>query len=165
MPNRLHHIYTMLLKSKVSTILHCKIYWMKSGADKVHSSYHKLSPDQFALLELKLRIRMKNKNWKSKKFEPLFIFWQFIAYPLQSRWILVFWHPSLKLFCWGWVVFFIAKIPLIVMCDCNYMYAAMMFCHKLSQEMWLYTNIIKINPNLSGRAFLTAKLLENFRNT
>ena len=47
------------------------------------------------------------------------------------------------------------------MCDCNYMYAAM-FCHKLSQGMWLYTNIIKINPNLLGHTFLTAKLSENF---
>ena len=38
---------------------------MKYGADKVHSSYHKLSPelsDQFALLELKLRIIVKTKN-------------------------------------------------------------------------------------------------------
>ena len=154
----------MLLKSKVSKVLHCKIYWMKSGADKVHSSYHKLSPDQFALLELKLRIRMKNKNWKTKKFEPLFIFWQFIAYLLQSRWIFIFWHPSLMLFCWGWVVFLIAKNAAIVMCDCNYMYAAI-FCHKMSQEIWLYTNIKNINPNLSSRAFLTAKLSENFRST
>ena len=158
----------MLLKLKVSKFLHYKLYWMKFGADKVHLNNHKLSPElsgQFALLELILRIRVKTKNWKTKKLEPLFIFWQFIAYLLQSRWIFIFWHPSLMSFCWGWVVFLIAKIPLIVMCDCNYMYAAMMFCHKLSQEMWLYTNIIKINPNLSGRAFLTAKLLENFWNT
>ena len=157
----------MLLKSKVSKFLHCKIYWMKFGADKVHLSNHKLSPelsDQFALLELKLRIRVKTKNWKTKKLEPLFTFWQFIAYPLQSRWVLIFWHPSLKLFLLRMSCILVAKIPLIVMCDCNYMYAAM-FCHKLSQEMWLYTNIIKINPNLSGRAFLTAKLLENFWNT
>ena len=50
---------------------------MKFGADKVHLSNHKLSPelsDQFALLELKLRIRVKTKNWKTKKLEPLFTF-------------------------------------------------------------------------------------------
>ena len=50
---------------------------MKYGADKVHSSYHKLSPelsDQFALLELKLRIIVKTKDQKTKKLEPLFIF-------------------------------------------------------------------------------------------
>ena len=38
---------------------------MKFGADKVHLNNHKLSPelsDQFALLELKLRIRVKTKN-------------------------------------------------------------------------------------------------------
>ena len=157
----------MLLKSKVSKILHCKIYWMKSGADKVHWSYHNLSPelsDQFALLELKLRIRVKTKNWKTKKLEPLFIFWQFITYLLQSRWIFIIWHPYLMLFGWKWVVFLIAKIAAIVMCDCNYMYAAM-FCHKMSQEIWLYTSIKNINPNLSSRTFLTAKLSENFRST
>ena len=157
----------MLLKLKVSKFLHYKLYWMKFGADKVHLSNHKLSPElsgQFALLELKLRIRVKTKNWKTKKLEPLFIFWQFIAYLLPSRWIFIFWHPSLMLFCWGWVVFLIAKIAAIVMCDCNYMYAAM-FCHKMSQEIWLYTSIKNINPNLSSRAFLTAKLSENFRNT
>ena len=151
----LHHIYTMLLKSKVSKILHCKLYWMKFGAGKEHLSNHKLYPelsDQFAFLELKLRIKVKTKNWKTKKLESLFIFWQFIAYLLQSRWIFIFWHPFLMLFCWGWVVFLIAKIAAIVMCDCNYMYAAM-FCHKMSQEIWLYTNIKNINPNLSSRTF------------
>ena len=38
---------------------------MKSGADKVHLSNHKLSPKlsgQCALLELKLRIRVKTEN-------------------------------------------------------------------------------------------------------
>ena len=38
---------------------------MKFGADKVHLNNYKLSPElsrQFALLEFKLRIRVKTKN-------------------------------------------------------------------------------------------------------